>query len=383
MVNSRIILTAFLTIGTVVLAVPIVPDGSAGAGTPEGGPEVGFSEPGLPVRTRQLHNDTTQGPPSIEKNWSSTRQLWSFQRRARDTAKLTYSERIIYLRRQSSLPEKYKGVVDAAAALVPVGSGSPTMRVDLDTAREHGKNLSYLYNIFTRYVEKDGASLCPSGTSPEKLAKIRQGFEQGEDLRKLMDIATAKPSGSLAMHPGRSVVVLLLQATIIESVINDYQIPSVHACSILSALLVVGTVVLAVPIVPEGIADTGMPEGGARRINSVSQSEPDTMMIFRADPHLPKAGLAHNHQGHFNVVILKTYIQGAGPSGTSPEKLAKIRQAFKEGEDLNKIEVIEKSQAQQTLVMHHGTRRRAFSSSDDYSFDTSMAQWQQRRLNQT
>ncbi|KAJ4499389.1 hypothetical protein C8R41DRAFT_864146 [Lentinula lateritia] len=119
MVNSRIILTAFLTIGTVVLAVPIVPDGSAGAGTPEG-------------------------------------------------AKLTYSERIIYLRRQSSLPEKYKGVLDAAAALVPVGSGSPTMRVDLDTAR-------------------------PSGTSPEKLAKIRQGFEQGEDLRKLMDIATAKP----------------------------------------------------------------------------------------------------------------------------------------------------------------------------------------------
>ncbi|KAJ3926952.1 MAG: hypothetical protein NXY57DRAFT_673087 [Lentinula lateritia] len=73
MVNSRIILTAFLTIGTVVLAVPIVPDGSAGAGTPEGvGPEVGFR------------------PPSIEKNWSSTRQLWSFQRRARDTGDSSY-----------------------------------------------------------------------------------------------------------------------------------------------------------------------------------------------------------------------------------------------------------------------------------------------------
>ncbi|KAJ3810797.1 hypothetical protein F5876DRAFT_76440 [Lentinula aff. lateritia] len=208
MVNSRIILTAFLTVGTVVLAVPIIPEGTAGAGTPEGGPEVGSSEPGLPVRTRQLHNDTTQGPPSIEKNWSSTRQLWSFQRRARDTAKLTYSERIIYLRRQSSLPEKYKGVVDAAAALSLVGSDSPTMRVDLDTARERGKNLGYLYNIFTRYVEKDGASLCfcgfylqdysfyflgPSGTNPEKLRKIRQGFEQGEDLRKLVDIATTKP----------------------------------------------------------------------------------------------------------------------------------------------------------------------------------------------
>lgn len=54
------------------------------------GPEVGFSKPGLPVRTRQLHNDTTQGPPSIEKNWSSTRQLWSFQRRARDTGDSSY-----------------------------------------------------------------------------------------------------------------------------------------------------------------------------------------------------------------------------------------------------------------------------------------------------
>ncbi|KAF8823949.1 hypothetical protein HHX47_DHR9000277 [Lentinula edodes] len=93
----------------------------------------------------------------------------------------------------------------------------------------------------------------------------------------------------------------------------------VNSCSILTALLVVGTVVLAVPIVPEGIISTGMPEGGTNQsdfsqeaeawmqnpANPVSQSEPDAMMLFRENPHLLKAGLAHNHQGHFNVVMMK------------------------------------------------------------------------------
>ncbi|KAH7881360.1 uncharacterized protein C8R40DRAFT_1164773 [Lentinula edodes] len=140
MLNSRIILTAFLTIGTVVLVVPIVPDGTAGAGTPEGGEyrPGGSSEPGLPVRTRQLHNDTTQGPHPLKKtglahgfgpfNVVLVTQVIVLTRRFKFSchyiAKLTYSERIIYLRKQSSLPEKYK---DAAAALIPVGSGSPTM----------------------------------------------------------------------------------------------------------------------------------------------------------------------------------------------------------------------------------------------------------------
>ncbi|KAJ3810796.1 hypothetical protein EV368DRAFT_89218 [Lentinula lateritia] len=206
----------------------------------------------------------------------------------------------------------------------------------------------------------------------------------------------------------------------------------VNSCSILTALLVVGSVVLAVPIVPEGIVSTGMPEGGTyvygyfimtssdflrfwqqsdlsqeaeawvqNPANPVSQSEPNTMKIFRADPHLLKAGLAHNHQGHCDVVkpqevidlvenyhplpqnyrqimdqnnrmmrsgllnitadertvvatanrkkirhiynIITDYIREDGPSGTSPEKLARIRDGFEKGENLDKLADIMKS----------------------------------------
>ncbi|KAH7881359.1 uncharacterized protein C8R40DRAFT_1065045 [Lentinula edodes] len=198
----------------------------------------------------------------------------------------------------------------------------------------------------------------------------------------------------------------------------------VNSCSILTALLVVGTVVLAVPIVPEGIISTGMPEGGTNvcgyfimtsadflrflqqsdfsqeaeawmqnPANPVSQSEPDAMMLFRENPHLLKAGLAHNHQevekdadflrnyplpenyrqlmdvfnrmhrqpntdlsaedieylpklirkmGDIHTLIV-TYIQGNGPSGTTAKNLAEIREGFEKGEDLDKLMKLTKS----------------------------------------
>ncbi|KAJ3920067.1 hypothetical protein F5877DRAFT_66022 [Lentinula edodes] len=102
----------------------------------------------------------------------------------------------------------------------------------------------------------------------------------------------------------------------------------VNSCSILTALLVFGTVVLAVPIVPESIVGNGMSEGGTSDFveflqqsgfsqeaeawrpdpaNPVSQSERGSMMIFHEDPQLLKAGLVHNHQDQEMLDYVKKY----------------------------------------------------------------------------
>ncbi|KAH7881361.1 uncharacterized protein C8R40DRAFT_1164774 [Lentinula edodes] len=185
MVNSCSILSALLVVGTVVLAVPIVPEGIVSTGMPEGA--VGFqpgrrsmdaesSEPGLPIRTRR-HDVISREPPSAE-GWPGSQS--SRLLRPREP---TVEEMTDFLKDCHSLPENYRQMIDQNNRMMRSGTSSISLHERL-VASETRRKIKHMYKIIKEYIHEDG----PSGTSPEKLTRIRDGFEKGEDLNKLTDI---------------------------------------------------------------------------------------------------------------------------------------------------------------------------------------------------
>ncbi|KAJ3886659.1 hypothetical protein GG344DRAFT_81498 [Lentinula edodes] len=184
MVNSCSILTALLVVGTVVLAVPIVPEGIASTGMSEGvgfqpgsrSMDPGSSEPGLPIRTRR-HDDISLGPPSAE-GWTGSQASRSFQRRADEATKVLSAVQAMARLQQYPLPENYRAIVNSYWPR-PGQSRTPEEKEKISI------ELSTIDILITKYMQQDG----PSGTSAEKLKEIRDGFEKGEDLYAVARIA--------------------------------------------------------------------------------------------------------------------------------------------------------------------------------------------------
>ncbi|GAW04507.1 hypothetical protein LENED_006303 [Lentinula edodes] len=185
MVNSCSILTALLVVGTVVLAVPIVPEGIISTGMPEGA--VGFqpgsrsmdaesSEPGLPIRTRR-HDVISREPPSAE-GWPGSQSSRSFQRRYDEEV-----EKDADFLRNYPLPENYRQLMDVFNRMHRQPNTDLSAE-DIEYLPKLIRKMGDIHTLIVTYIQGNG----PSGTTAKNLAEIREGFEKGEDLDKLMKL---------------------------------------------------------------------------------------------------------------------------------------------------------------------------------------------------
>ncbi|KAJ3848133.1 hypothetical protein EV368DRAFT_68536 [Lentinula lateritia] len=217
MVNSRIILTAFLAVGTVVLAVPIIPEGTAGAGTPEGmlpppplplegaGVRVGITIPGgLQPGTGGIqveHSERSlligavdaRGLSFAEDRFGPQQTRSSKRRRTEQAqAPVGMMAKIAFFKAYHPLHENYKRVVEQTEQILE--KSAPTV-----TAEEHNiarvgvRTIGVLYHIVEVYVQGNG-----NGISKEKLEKIRAAFQLGEPWE---NIPAAREVGSYPRLP--------------------------------------------------------------------------------------------------------------------------------------------------------------------------------------
>ncbi|KAF8823952.1 hypothetical protein HHX47_DHR9000105 [Lentinula edodes] len=226
MVNSRIILTAILAAGTVVLAIPVAPTGVTGIGITEGtlpppsegdakgvsapggshpgvgDTQVGLSEPNL------FETTAAQGQVTSAEGRSGPKQLRSFDRRGPNGITFYYPsfrtyessfillvmmqtesaielawQRLNVVKNYSPLHENYQKMVEQDEKIMKAYSATVE---ETQSAIENGNKIVHLSLIIEHFVQKNG----PKGkTNSEILGQIREGFKNGEDVDKLWGLA--------------------------------------------------------------------------------------------------------------------------------------------------------------------------------------------------
>ncbi|KAJ3872198.1 hypothetical protein F5051DRAFT_421981 [Lentinula edodes] len=215
MVNSCSILTALLVVGTAVLAVPIVPEGTASAGMPEGM----LPPPPLPLEGAVSHSGappegvrvgTTPGGSqpghggiqvgrserslligavdarglSFAEGRSGPQQSRSFQRRHTEQAQepAGLMAQIAFLKAYHPLHENYKRAVEE---LEEIFKKPRSMITDEEFYRAvvDGGTIATSCHIIKEYVQGNG-----NGISQDKLERIRAAFQSGEPWRNILDI---------------------------------------------------------------------------------------------------------------------------------------------------------------------------------------------------
>ncbi|KAJ4465548.1 hypothetical protein C8J55DRAFT_493441 [Lentinula edodes] len=202
MVNSRIILTAILAAGTVVLAIPVAPTGVTGIGITEGtlpppsegdakgvsapggshpgvgDTQVGLSEPNL------FESTAAQRQVTSAEGRSGPKQLRSFDRRGPNESAIEFAwQRLNVVKNYSPLHENYQKMVEQNEKIMKAYSATVE---ETQSAIENGNKIVHLSLIIEHFVQKNG----PKGkTNSEILGQIREGFKNGEDVDKLWGLA--------------------------------------------------------------------------------------------------------------------------------------------------------------------------------------------------